>query len=120
MPRVKWALAVVVSGLSAFLTVLILTSTESERVDTEAELARVDFGRPLVWVTQDQSALDPPFPYDVVPTSPQENPTDVQAAPLVANVLIFWTPLLVLVLAVMLWLGGRSRRRQVSSAAEGP
>lgn len=57
-------------------------------------LAEVRFGLPLAWLTQDQSALDPPFPWSATPVSPWDPPASIAVLPLVFDALAVYAVLL--------------------------
>lgn len=73
--------------LVAVVVVVMTALRDSAVVTGEKGLRSVSFGRPLDWLTQDQSAHDPPFPHRATPNSPWENPTGVDVLPFLVEVL---------------------------------
>lgn len=69
-------------------------------------LAELSFGRPLGWLLQDQSSADPPLPDRRVFASPWENPTGVDALPLMLDLALVLA-FLILLWRTATWLAGR-------------
>ena len=84
----------IVSVLMCFIVLLSPTIT-SETVNDADDLKKVTFGFPIPFVTQDLSAYDPPFPYEISLSSPWENPTSVNFIFLFASFLIVLVPVVV-------------------------
>ncbi len=76
--------AVVFSVVLVLLTPWFGHPTVSDRADQQD----VAFGMPIAWVHQDQSSLDPPFPWQTEFVSPLEHPTTVSAGAFLVDVLI--------------------------------
>lgn len=79
------------------LVVLVMAMLDDVRVTSKADQASIAFGLPVAWIHQDQTSLDPPFPFDAGLESPWEHPADVS-----------WTTFggdvgLVLLVALTLW-----------------
>ena len=92
--------------------VVVHALADNTEADSRAGLGRVAFGGPLGWLTQDQSSLDPRFPYRASVLSPWEHPLGVAVLPLLVDVGVVAT-----VLAVMLvarWLAFRAVRAHES------
>lgn len=106
--RHRWLVALAAFGIPvAFLfsltVVLVSALTDQVLVISRADLRSVEFGWPLVWVQQDQSSYDPPFPTHVALSSPWENPTSVSpGAVLVDALFVFAVVSAVVLLAVAL------------------
>lgn len=92
--RAPWVLLLALTGAG----VAALALLDRAPATSSDSLRRLTFGRPVGWLVQDQSPLDPPtFPRRQTMASPWEHPTRVDALPLLLDVL------LVLVLLVALW-----------------
>ena len=114
-PRHRWLAALAAFGIPvAFLfslTVVLVTAlTDQVLASRKADLRSVDFGWPLVWVHQDQSSYDPPFPTQLSLSSPWENPTSVSLGAVLADVLFVFAVSAVVLLAAVLMIT-RVRRR---------
>lgn len=70
---------------AASLAVVLLTVLDRVQVQSQGQLARVAFGKPLAWVTQNQT-LDPPMPHSATFLSPWAHPTTIQVLPLAIDV----------------------------------
>jgi hypothetical protein len=81
------ALGIPVAFFFSLTVVLVTALTDQVLVSSRAYLRSVEFGWPLVWVQQDQSLYDPPFPTHVGLSSPWENPTSVSLSALLVDVL---------------------------------
>ncbi|WP_248580941.1 hypothetical protein [Nocardioides sp. InS609-2] len=80
----------VLAGL-AFVAALVATASvllDRVTVASGEALGHLGFGFPMTWLVQDQSALSPPYPTDLSPASPWENPTSVAIGPLVVDALV--------------------------------
>jgi hypothetical protein len=73
----------------SFVLTLVLALTDTVQVAGESEQSQVTFGAPFGWLTQGQSALDPPFPWKAELVSPWEHPVTVDMLPLLANLILF-------------------------------
>jgi len=78
--RHRWLIALVAFGTPAALLfsltmALVVAMNDHVLVSDRAGLKSVDLGWPLVWIHQDQSSSDPPFPTHVGVLSPWEHPT---------------------------------------------
>lgn len=106
---VPWLVGAGVAVLSVVL-VLLSPLVDQQTLRSEADQRNMGFGLPYAWLHQDQSTLDPPFPWREGPLSPWEHPTSVSVPWLVADVAL----VLVVSGAVVLFAGilpGRVRRR---------
>ena len=110
------AFGIFVAFLLSLAVVLVTAMTDQVLVRSRADLASVDLGWPLVWAHQDLSSNDPPLPAQLGFYSPWENPTSVSWAAFLADILIVFaavgmvvavTAALMVVLARRL---GRARR----------
>jgi hypothetical protein len=90
----RWSVAVPFSFVAALVVNAVLTFMDTARFRTESELNTLTFGSPLGWLTQDQSALDPPFPGSATLSSPLEHPVAVALVPLVLNIALVMVVLL--------------------------
>jgi len=71
------------------LGVVVLSALSGEvMVGNRAELHRIDFGWPIAWVQQDQSSMDPAFPWAQSFNSPWERPTMVSPVAFLVDVLV--------------------------------
>ena len=78
------------------LIVFISPFLTSETVNNVDDLKTVALGFPIPFVTQDLSAYDPPFPYEMSLSSPWENPIkSINVVFLFVSVLIVMAPLLI-------------------------
>jgi hypothetical protein len=95
--RTRWGLLAVLTTLAyvclASAAVLFGALYDQVVVTTRHEQASVAFGEPMPWLVQDQTVYDPPVPDTVGVSSPWENPTSVEALPLLADLAIAGTPL---------------------------
>ena len=91
----RWRGAAALAGLAlvSALVASVVALFDHVTVANLDGLSRVAFGYPLKWLTQDQSALDPPFPARTSPASPWENPTSVEVGPLIVDVLVVYAVL---------------------------
>jgi len=89
LPRLSW-----IWKLSALLIasviVLVVTLNQSTSVHSLSEQAALDFGWPLAWITQDQTAFAPPMPHVASLASPLEHPYDIDELMLVLDVVLVW------------------------------
>jgi hypothetical protein len=94
-----WPLAalVVAAGL-----VLVSPLMGHATVNDESAQRDLGFGMPLTWVHQDQSALDPPFPWQARFGSPTEAPTTASAALFAAAVVIVFVVMVATLALVLL------------------
>lgn len=70
------------------MTVVLVTAlTDQVLVSSRADQRSVEFGWPLVWVQQDQSSYDPPFPTHLGLSSPWEHPTSISLGAVLVDVL---------------------------------
>lgn len=111
----RWLVALAVFGIPVALlfsmaVVLVTALTHQVLVSSRADLRSVEFGWPLVWVQQDQSSYDPPFPTQLSLSSPWENPTSVSLGAVLADVLFVFAVSAVVLLAAVLMVT-RVRRR---------
>lgn len=74
-----------VSLMIAFVVQVVLVLLTRVRLAGPADAVAVQFGLPLGWVVQDQTKLDPPYPWTARFQSPWEHPTDVLAGPMLIN-----------------------------------
>jgi hypothetical protein len=88
-------LAPAVLALVAVGVTLATALLNQETIAGRSDLGRARFGLPLDWLVQDQSSLDPPFPFDATFISPWEYPASVALFPLVFDVLVVYAVLLV-------------------------
>ncbi|GAA4700837.1 hypothetical protein [Nocardioides conyzicola] len=72
----------------AALVVLVAGGLDRETVRDKADQQSLDFGLPVAWIHQDQTALDPPFPARVSVASPLENPTDLSGLAFLVDLLV--------------------------------
>lgn len=93
--------------LLALGVIVLTTALDRVLVTSRAALSGIEFGRPLPWLTQDQSLLDPSFPSERTFLTPYAYPVDVAYGALLADVLIVYVVLAVLSAAVRLVLRGR-------------
>jgi len=89
----RWLLALVAFGTpGAFLfsltVVLVAAMNDQVLVSSRLDLKSVDLGWPLVWIHQDQSSSDPPFPTHRGVLSPWENPTRLSLDSFLVNALV--------------------------------
>jgi hypothetical protein len=85
-PARRASLRTLTPAVLVLIAVGITLATALIDHDTTASrsgLARVTFGLPLDWLVQDQSSLDPPFPWNATFISPWENPVSVALFPVV-------------------------------------
>ena len=101
------------------MTVVLVTAfTDQVLVSSKADQRSVEFGWPLVWVHQDQSWYDPPFPTHVGLSSPWEHPTSVSVGALLVDVLfVFAVVSAVVLLAAALMITLERRRVGARSTA---
>jgi hypothetical protein len=89
LPRLSW-----IWKLSALLIasviVLVVTLNQSTSVSSVSEQAALDFGWPLAWITQDQTAFAPPMPHVASLASPLEHPFDIDELMLGLDVVLVW------------------------------
>ena len=121
-PRHRWLAALAAFGIPvAFLfslTVVLVTAlTDRILVTSKADLRSVEFGWPLGWVHQDQSAYDPPFPTHLGLSSPWENPTSVSLGAVLVDVLFVFAVSAVVLLAAVLMVTRVRRRVGASGTA---
>ena len=114
--RHRWLVALTAFGIPmAFvfsLTVVLVTAlTDQVLASRKADLRSVDFGWPLVWVHQDQSSYDPPFPTHLGLSSPWENPTSVSLGAVLVDVLFVFAAVSAVVLLAAALMFTRVRRR---------
>jgi hypothetical protein len=85
--------------LIGLASVVVLATALLDRTTAHSHtaLARLACGRPLAWALQDQSSADPPLPDRRAFASPWEHPTGVDALPLLLDLA------LALSLLVVLW-----------------
>jgi len=93
--RGRWKLAVPVSGVLAVFVVHVLAFADAAKFQSRAELGQLTFGAPLSWLSQEQSALDPPGPGTTGILSPLEHPVSVELIPLTLNVGVLTAALLI-------------------------
>jgi hypothetical protein len=94
------------------LFVVVSPWLDEDRVASKHDQASVGLGLPMRWLHQDQSAYDPPLPTQLGPASPWENPTSISFGTLMADVVVvFLAVALVLGLLVTALHGVRSSRR---------
>lgn len=88
-PRIRPRVALVAAAIGALDVALVALLLFLDRVQVQSrqELARVELGLPLNWVTQNQRT-DPPLPWRTGLLSPWENATTTAWLPLVLNVAI--------------------------------
>lgn len=91
----------------AFLTIF-LAATSTDSYD-RSHGRRLEFGAPLVAITQDQTAADPPPNTRAGLASPLDFPTRARPVPAVTDVVVLAAPMAV-VLGTGWWLVRRSRR----------
>lgn len=92
-PGKKTGLALTGCIVVIAVVTLGLMVTDRPTATSASDMAEVEFGKPLAWFVQDQTLLDPPtFPRQLAPLSPQEHPSDVRWARLLANVAIVGAP----------------------------
>jgi hypothetical protein len=112
----RWLIALAAFGILAafvFSLTVVLVSVLSDQVlvSSKADLRRVEFGWPLVWVHQDQSSYDPSFPTHLSLASPWENPTSVSLGAVLTDVLfVFAVASAVVLLAAALMIALVRRR----------
>ena len=94
-----WRAAALLIPAAATVT-LVLGLFDRVTVASHAALARLTFGHPLAWLSQDQSSLEPPIPATMRFVSPWEHPASVALVPLLLDVLIACAVLLAGLLAV--------------------
>jgi hypothetical protein len=94
------ALTAAVLALSAVGLTLATALFDHDTIASRSGLARVTFGLPLDWLVQDQSSLDPPFPWNATFISPWEYPVSVALFPLVFDALAVYVVLLAGLFAV--------------------
>lgn len=82
-------------GLVAVGTTVSGALLDHVTVAGPAGVASVRFGLPFGWLAQNQSSLDPRFPFDATFVSPWEYPTSVAVGPLALNVLVVYSLLAV-------------------------
>src|SRR4051794_10114898 len=85
-PHAGWA--PVLLAVVAVATTFALALVDHVTISRRSGLGQVGFGIPFAWLTQDQSALDQPFPLDASFDSPWEHPTSVAVVPLVLDALV--------------------------------
>jgi hypothetical protein len=91
---------VIITSVAAFLDHAVVASQEG--------LKEVTFGRPVGWLVQNQSSMDPPrFPRTMSPLQPENNPTHLLVVPLVLDLAIVYATLCVALLALGLGVGSR-------------
>lgn len=98
-PESRGTVAVVLFGPVAVLISLAGALFDDVTVADRSGLAQVTFGFPFGWLTQDQSSLDPSLPSNVTPLSPWDYPVGAAVLPLVADVLVIYVGLLLVVVA---------------------
>jgi hypothetical protein len=108
---VRRLLAPAILAFSA-LVVLGTPLFDERRVGSASDQARVGLGRPLAWLHQDQTAIDPPLPAKAGLASPWEHPTGFSFVPFVADVVLVFAAVaaLVLILAAATRASRTSRR----------
>lgn len=97
--------------LFSMTVVLVTALTDQVLASRKADLRSVDFGWPLVWVHQDQSSYDPPFPTHLGLSSPWENPTSVSLGAVMVDVLFVFAVVSAVVLLAAALMFTRVRRR---------
>jgi hypothetical protein len=108
--RRRWVVAVAASCCASFVLTLLLAFTDSVQVAGDPEMGQVTFGTPFGWLTQDQSALDPPFPWRAEFVSPWEHPVTVDLLPLLANLILLMGALICVWLVLASWWARRISR----------
>jgi hypothetical protein len=103
-----WLLGVglVALPLVGLLATLISTSHDHTTMSGRTSMHRLEFGRPLDWLQQDQSSASPPAGARIGLGSPYDDPTHVHVIPFLVDVAL-WTAAAALV-AVPLVAGVRS------------
>ena len=79
----------IASVLAALGTLAVPTT-----VSTQQELSDIRMGWPLAFVSQDQSAYEPPFPFRTRIHPPQDHPLGLSVLPFLLDVLFFYAFLL--------------------------
>ena len=74
--RSRWHLRASLVVVGAIVSALVLAAVDRAHVASHDALSTAAFGLPLKWLNQNQSALDPPLPYNARLLSPWEYPTD--------------------------------------------
>ncbi|MET0953303.1 MAG: hypothetical protein ABWX57_08435 [Aeromicrobium sp.] len=111
------AFGIPVAFLFSLTVVLVTALTDQVLVSSRADLRGVEFGWPLVWVQQDQSSYDPPFPTHLGLSSPWEHPTSVSSGAVLVDVLFVFVVSAVVLLAAALTIALVRRRVGISGTA---
>jgi hypothetical protein len=85
--RWRWLAATTALACSA-LVVLVASVLDRETVRDAADQRSLDFGLPFAWIHQDQSSLDPPYPWSATVAGPWEHPTSLSGLALALDVLV--------------------------------
>jgi hypothetical protein len=98
----RWGLAVPVLAVVSLMVISALACADTARATSRDALRSLRFGRPMNWLIQNQTSMDPPsYPRDQPFSSPWENPVTIDVPPLLLNFT------LALVILVGLWLAIR-------------
>ena len=108
-PRRRGGADALLAILIGVLATVALAFASTDSVDHTND-HQVEFGLPLTWISQDQSASGPPPHTDARLGSPWENPTHVRLAPALADTAIVAVPA-ALVLLTAVTLRRRTRHR---------